>query len=172
MNRTAHRTSLVQSREEAVFGYRDCLAALKHGLWEDATKLLAIHGANISMERMGCFVTPARYHLHFYDCGKCGYPAARLITDEMVDGNWEQQPRMGEALWGSVAAQPPLPSKLAETPQAYLRLSSKLREKLQGWVADDEGNVRINHVSILGIIAVGLMLTLGIIVAMRPFGHF
>lgn len=147
MTRTAHWTSLVQSREEAVFGYRDCLAALEHGLWQDATKLLAIHGTNISMERMGLFITPARYRLHFYECGLCGNHAARLTSDEMVGGNWEQQSRMGEAFWGSVALQPSLLSKLAQAPQTCVLLSSELRE-----------NVRINRLSITGIIAAGLIL--------------
>jgi len=145
---------MVESREEAVFGYRDCLAALKHGLWEDASKLLSIHGAKISTEKMGRFVNPARYHLHFFECALCGHHAARLTTDELVDGNWEQQPRMGEAFWGTPGTQPSQVSKLAETPRAFLRLFSEFRVP------------RINRVSMLGsIIAVCLVVTLGTIAA-------
>ena len=38
-------TRFVQTQAEVVMGYRDCVAALQEGLWQDAAKLLTVHGS-------------------------------------------------------------------------------------------------------------------------------
>jgi serine/threonine protein kinase len=134
MRRTAHWVRVVESKEEAIFGYRDCMAALRYGLWQDAAKLLSIHGAKYAVENGSRFVTPARYHLHFFECELCGDHAARLTSDEKVNGKWEQQPKFGEVYWGTSTQRPSQPWRTAAAPRAYFRvLAEHLRCSFPVW---------------------------------------
>jgi WD40 repeat protein len=161
MRRTAIWTRLCKSREEVIFGYRDCMAALKHGLWEDAAKLLTIHGSEHSTENSSRFMTPARYHLKFFECRGCGLHAARFTADEMIEGNWEEQPKSGEVHWGTATARPSFGSRLASAPRAYLRL-----------LPDSVESLRINRALLSGVVAAACLgLTLGGIAAAFEWGR-
>jgi hypothetical protein len=130
MKRTARWTRFVKTREEVIFGYRDCMAALKHHLWQEAAKLLSIHGIGSVSEYNNRLITPARYHLEFFECAVCSHHAARLTTDELIEGNWEQQDRYGEAYWGNLAFTT-FRAKLAAAPAAYLRVFPELFDGLR-----------------------------------------
>jgi serine/threonine protein kinase len=127
MKRTAGWTRLVKSREEVIFGYRDCLAALKSCLWGEAAKLLSIHGFEGPVS--GHLITPARYHLDFYECSLCSNHVARFTMDEIVEDKWVRQPQFTEVDWGDVARRPSLLSILRVAPMSYLRIFSNLSER-------------------------------------------
>jgi serine/threonine protein kinase len=58
----------------------DCLAALKENLWDDAAKLLSMHGELFS-PRTKVSAPVVRYYLDFYTCRICGDESA-LLTNE------------------------------------------------------------------------------------------
>jgi serine/threonine protein kinase len=122
MKGTARWTRLVMSKEEVIFGYRDCMSALRNGLWQEAAKLLNIHGAETVSKYSHRFITPARYHLDYFECALCSHHAARLTVDEMIEGKWRQQAKFGEAYWGSVGKRPSVLARLSAAPRAYLRM--------------------------------------------------
>jgi hypothetical protein len=123
---TARWTRLCKSREDVIFGYRDCLAALKHGLWQDAAKLLSLYGAEYVSEYGSRFITPSRYHVSFFECTLCGHHTARLTTDEMVAGRWEEQIKFAEAYWGNITTRPPLLSVLVAFVKTYPKMLPEL----------------------------------------------
>ena len=89
MSSASRWTRFVNTNSEVVLGYRDCLAALMENLWQDAAKLLCIHGSEpTSLFSHKLISTPLRYHLHFYECLICGEQAARLTTDDLIEDNW------------------------------------------------------------------------------------
>jgi hypothetical protein len=102
MRLTARWTRLCKNREEVIFGYHDCIAALRHRLWSDAAKLLSIYGAeSLENKYTPRLVPPAMYCLSFFECGSCGHHAARLTTEDIVEDRWQEQARVEEAYWGS-----------------------------------------------------------------------
>jgi hypothetical protein len=98
---TACWTRLYKSREEMAFGYRDCMAALKHHLWQDAAKLLSIYGTEHQSEYGIRLITPAKYKIAFFECTLCGHHAARLTTDVMIEGEWYEQTKFDEVYCGN-----------------------------------------------------------------------
>jgi serine/threonine protein kinase len=64
------------SKAESVYAQRDCLAALKAGAWEDATKLFTILGTPFR----GSFEKHQRLTLTFYECSTCYEQSARLVS--------------------------------------------------------------------------------------------
>lgn len=74
-------TRFVKSNAEVVLGYRDCAAALQTGFWEDAAKLLTIHGHEHESAYVSRNIdTALRYHLAFYECARCGQRVGRLTV--------------------------------------------------------------------------------------------
>jgi hypothetical protein len=72
----------VMEKTEAVYGRGDCIAALKHGLWEEAAKMISIHGKE-STAKSNWILSPARFRLEFFECDLCGDQAARLTAEEL-----------------------------------------------------------------------------------------
>jgi hypothetical protein len=67
----------------------DCLAALQENLWEDAAKLLTLHGELDSPEPgQRTSYPPIRYHLDFYACPQCGDQCALLNTEDRIGATW------------------------------------------------------------------------------------
>ncbi len=123
MTPTVQRTRVCESREEVIFGYRDCMAALKHRLWQEAAKLLSIYGTGQVSRYRGRFISySARYHIGFFECRLCGHHAARLTADEMLENRWEEQPKFEEAYWGDAVPAPPLRSLTSAAPGIYWRI--------------------------------------------------
>jgi len=91
-------TRFVKSNAEVVLGYNDCVAALQSCFWEDAAKLLCIHGAErTSLYASRSIDTPLRYNLEFYECGTCIQHVARLTTDELLAEKWLPRPEFVQA---------------------------------------------------------------------------
>ncbi len=66
----------------------DCLAALKENLWDDAPKLLAMHGELVPpVLDTKTEYPPLRLHLDFYSC-QCGDALATLTTDDRIGRTW------------------------------------------------------------------------------------
>lgn len=102
MRLTAIWTRVCSSREEVFFGYRDCMAALKHRLWEEAAKLLSMYGEELLPKfRERSFSLSIRYDISFFECRACGHHAARLTADDMIENRWEKQAKFEEAYWGT-----------------------------------------------------------------------
>jgi len=94
-------TRFVKSNAEVVLGYRDCVAALRSNFWEDAAKLLCIHGAeHTSLYASRSIDTPLRYNLEFFACEICLQRAARLTTESLLVGKTKLQKRRGFS-WAS-----------------------------------------------------------------------
>jgi serine/threonine protein kinase len=101
MSRRSLWTRFVKTNAELVFGYRDCVAALRSGFWEDAAKLLCIHGAELtSMYASRHIDTPFRYNLAFYECERCTERLGKLTTDVLVEENWYTRPSFVQATQG------------------------------------------------------------------------
>jgi hypothetical protein len=68
----------------------DCLAALRENLWEDACKLLSMHGESAppTFDRKTLY-PPRRLQLDFYHC-QCGDETALLIAEYPVGRTWIQ----------------------------------------------------------------------------------
>lgn len=145
MSRTSNWTRSVTSNAEVVLGYRDCIAALQERMWQDAAKLLCVHGAEpAALHPNKLVATPLRYHLEFYECGICSHHAARLTTDDLIDDDWRSRIQFTEAYWGIVAKTPPLltrlrslPSRMADVFVGSLRHADPIRinAKLIGGIA-------------------------------------
>jgi serine/threonine protein kinase len=117
MSLTSSWTRFVTSNAEVVLGYQDCIAALQERMWEDAAKLLSIHGAEPTAFRTNKLIsTPLRYHLQFYECGICSHHGARLTTDDLIEDDWQSRVKFTEAYWGVVAKTPPLLTRLRSAP--------------------------------------------------------
>jgi serine/threonine protein kinase len=71
------------SRIEVEIGYRDCISALQRGHFEDAAKLLTVHGSQ-NAEIYGVI----RYTLEFWECRQCDDQNAVLTTDDFVNQKW------------------------------------------------------------------------------------
>jgi Protein kinase domain/Sel1 repeat len=102
MLHTSRWTRFVKTRTEVLMGYRDCTAALQEGLWQEAAKLLNLHGFEpSSFFSTRLISTPLRYHLDFYECSTCKHHAARMTEDELVDEKWVSGLRFTEAYRGT-----------------------------------------------------------------------
>jgi hypothetical protein len=135
MTLTSSWARSVTSNAEVVLGYQDCIAALQERMWEDAAKLLSIHGAEPTTFRTNELVsTPLRYHLQFYECGICSHHGARLTTDDLLEDDWRPRVQFTEAYCGALAKTPPLlarlrsvPSRMADTIVGSFRHSDPIR---------------------------------------------
>ena len=117
MSLTSSWTRFVTSNAEVVLGYQDCIAALQERMWQDAAKLLTIHGAEPTAILTNKLVsTPLRYHLEFYECGMCSHHGARLTTDDLLEDHWRPRVQFTEAYCGAVAKTPPLLARLRSVP--------------------------------------------------------
>ena len=82
------------ARSSWEFASSDCLAALKENLWEDAAKLLSMHGEFVGAEvenGSGHALTSypmIRYQLDFYSCSQCGDECAILTTEDRAGQAW------------------------------------------------------------------------------------
>lgn len=66
----------------------DCLAALKENLWDDASKLLSMHGELVAPAfDYKTSYPPLRLHLDFYSC-RCGDEMAVLTTEDRIGWTW------------------------------------------------------------------------------------
>jgi serine/threonine protein kinase len=102
MSHTSRWTRFVKTQTEVLMGYRDCTAALQEGLWQEAAKLLNVHGFEPSSFFSTRFIsTPLRYHLDFYECNICAHHAARITADELVDEKWVSGLKFTEAYQGT-----------------------------------------------------------------------
>ena len=92
MIRVSRWERFVTSTSEIVQGYRDCVAALKENLWEDAAKLLCVHGSH-----QAAVYTCIRYSLEYFECAFCADQAARLSAADLVNSKWMARERHGIA---------------------------------------------------------------------------
>jgi serine/threonine protein kinase len=67
----------------------DCIAALHENLWDDAPKLLSMHG-ELKSPKSGQKTShpPLRLHLDFYACLACEDKMALLTTDDRLSRSW------------------------------------------------------------------------------------
>ena len=79
-------------------GFSDCVAALEQNLWEDAVKLLELHGDEYSPSITRSTVSPPiRYHLDFFECQYCKDQCARVTTEDKGEGKWLARTEYAEA---------------------------------------------------------------------------
>jgi protein kinase-like protein len=76
-------TRFVTSNTEIGWGLSDCIAALQDGCYEDAAKLLSVHGA----ENAAVYAV-IRYNLESWECRKCSDQSAILIVEEKINSRW------------------------------------------------------------------------------------
>jgi serine/threonine protein kinase len=86
MNRVSKWTRYVTSNAEIDWGYKDCIVALQGGYYDDAAKLLSVHGA----EDAAAYAV-IRYNIEFWECPKCSDQSALLIVEQKVDSKWRRQ---------------------------------------------------------------------------------
>ncbi len=120
MSSASRWTRFVLTNSEVTLGYRDCIAALKENLWEDAAKLLCVHGSEPTF-LFGSKVisTPLRYHLEFYECRSCGQQAARLTTDDLIEDQWQLRTELTDAYRGGSKRQVQLARTLRGAPRRF-----------------------------------------------------
>jgi serine/threonine protein kinase len=75
----------VNSKTEVMIGYSDCISALQQGDFEDAAKLLTVHGSQ-NAEIYGV----TRYTLEFWECRVCGDHSALLTTEAFDNLKWKR----------------------------------------------------------------------------------
>ncbi len=97
------------------------MSALQYGLWQDAAKLLTIHGRESISAYGNSFLAPARIRLEFFECDTCCDHAARLTTEERVKDSWKQQARYYQAYWQGSKARPALLAYVANGGKHLLR---------------------------------------------------
>ena len=76
MRRASRWSRFVTANSEIVMGLSDCIAALQQGLFEDAAKLLCVHGSEDE-----AIYAVIRYNLEFWECPKCFDQSALIIAD-------------------------------------------------------------------------------------------
>jgi serine/threonine-protein kinase len=130
MRLTGIWTRVCSSREEVFFGYHDCMAALKHRLWQEAAKLLSLYGEeHLSKYRERFISATIRYHISFFECRSCGHHAARLTSDEMIEKRWEEQARFEESYWGSAATTVSMPPAATRS-RSYVGMAPEVMKNL------------------------------------------
>ncbi len=89
MKHRSRVTRFAYSKESWAHASSDCLAALRENLWEDAAKLLSIHGEKFSPGSEDRRSWPLiRYHLDFFSCERCGEECALLTTEDKIGWTW------------------------------------------------------------------------------------
>jgi hypothetical protein len=79
-------------------GFSDCVAALEKDLWEDAVKLLGLHGDEYLPPITNSVVSPPiRYHLDFFECQYCKDQCARVTTEDKAEEKWLARVEYAEA---------------------------------------------------------------------------
>jgi serine/threonine protein kinase len=106
MRRTSSWARFAKERSEVVYGQSDCVAALKHGLWQDAAKMLSIHGQETVAAYANIFISPTRFRLDFFECVKCGDHAARLSIEDRHDDGWRPREVYCESYWRAPLQRP------------------------------------------------------------------
>ena len=113
----AHRSRsscFAYSQDSWAHASSDCLAALQENLWEDAAKLLAMHGEKAAPEKENA-ASPLtsypliRYHLDFFFCGRCGDECALFTTEDLIGKTWNTREEYAGAYKAKVWAGPPPP---------------------------------------------------------------
>jgi serine/threonine protein kinase len=156
MSLTSSWTRFVTSNAEVVLGYQDCIAALQERMWQDAAKLLSIHGVEPTAFRTNKLIsTPLRYHLQFYECGICSHHGARLTTDDLLEDDWRPRVQFTEAYCGAVAKTPPLLARLRSVP-------SRIADDIVGSFRHSDP-IRINMRLIGGIVFLLLIVAAALI---------
>jgi serine/threonine protein kinase len=82
----------VTSNAEINWGFSDCIAALREGYYEDAAKLLTVHGAQNAV-----IYSVIRFNLEFFECNKCGDQRAALMVEEKFGSKWVPRERYQES---------------------------------------------------------------------------
>ena len=99
-------TRFANTETALTHGFNDCVAALKENLWQDAAKLLSIHGDDYSPSVTNSIVSPPiRYHLDFFECLSCRDQSARVTTEDKDEESWAARPQYAEAYKVSAASQ-------------------------------------------------------------------
>ncbi len=145
MSLTSKWTRSVTSNTEVVLGYRDCVAALQEKMWQDAAKLLTVHGAEpAELHPSKLISTPLRYHLSFHECRTCSHHVARLTTDDLIDDAWHSRDQFIQSYWGTAVDAPSrlrrlrsVPSRMADIVAGSLRSADpiKINARLIGGIA-------------------------------------
>lgn len=76
----------VTSNSEISMGLKDCISALQQGLFEDAAKLLSVHGSETP-----AIYTVIRYNLEFWECSACSDQSALIIVEDRIDQRWQRR---------------------------------------------------------------------------------
>jgi serine/threonine protein kinase len=115
----------------------DCLAALRENLWDDASRLLSIHGAlaapsegksaDSSHLRLRDY-PQLRLHLDVYSCGACGDELALLTTDDRFERAWGTRAEY-EGMWKSCDA----PAIKRDLPTRIARVLKALSSAAHAW---------------------------------------
>lgn len=121
MENRSRVSSFAHSRRSWAHASSDCLAALKEGLWEDAAKLLSMHGevdAPVTEENTPHRLTSypmIRYHLDFFTCAQCSDDCAILTTEDKLGRIWNPRPEFDGAYRRKkrVGTKPSLSKRLA-----------------------------------------------------------
>jgi serine/threonine protein kinase len=91
-------TRFAHTDDAVNLGFSDCVAALEFNLWEDAAKLLSLHGDETSPTITHSVVSaPIRYHLGFFECQPCDHQCARIAVEDKIEQDWFRRPEQFEA---------------------------------------------------------------------------
>lgn len=86
MRRVSRWSRFVTANTEIVMGFNDCVAALREGIFEDAAKLLCVHGSETE-----AIYTVIRYNLEFWECPKCLDQSALIIIEDRFVQRWQRR---------------------------------------------------------------------------------
>jgi serine/threonine protein kinase len=86
MRRASRWSRFFTSNSEIVMGLSDCIAALQQGFFDDAAKLLCVHGSESE-----ALYTVTRYNLEFWECSKCSDQSALIIVEDRIDQIWTRR---------------------------------------------------------------------------------
>jgi hypothetical protein len=116
-------TRFAHTDDAVNLGFSDCVAALEQNLWEDAVKLLFLHGDETSPTITNTLVSPPiRYHLDFFECQPCNHQCARVTVEHKSAEEWVRRVEQFEArkLSKSLAPARALRARVADTLHALL----------------------------------------------------
>ena len=86
MVRVSKWTRYVTSGKEIRAALNDCVTAMESGYFEDAAKLLCVHGAEDAK-----IYAVTRYNLEFWECRRCHDQSALLIIEEKIELRWRRR---------------------------------------------------------------------------------
>lgn len=93
LRRRSGVTAFAHSKVAWTHASSDCLAALQENLWEDAPKLLSMHGElNAPDPDRKTPYPPLRLSLDFYACKTCNDEMAVLTTEDRIGSVWNARP--------------------------------------------------------------------------------